>query len=170
MDFSAFENISSAIEAKFGSESILDKKSEAIQPYIVIDKNSLVKICEFLYTDERFYFDLLNCITAIDNGPENNSMELWYHLTSIPFEKSFIIRVIIDRTPKENEELPSVPSLNSIWKTANWHEREAFDLLGINFSDHPDLRRILLPADWLGYPLRQDYQEMETYHGIKVKY
>ncbi|MCL4147034.1 UNVERIFIED_CONTAM: hypothetical protein GTU68_050159 [Idotea baltica] len=106
----------------------------------------------------------------MDNGPENNTMELWYHLTSIPFEKSFIIRVIIDRTPKEGDELPTVPSLSSIWKTADWHEREAFDLLGINFSEHPDLRRILLPADWVGYPLRKDYKEMEEYHGIKVKY
>ena len=65
--------------------------------------------------------------------------------------------------------LPNVPSLSGVWRTADWHEREAFDLVGIRFTDHPDLRRILLPTDWTGHPLRRDYQEPDRYHGISTK-
>lgn len=170
MDFSAFNNIVSAIKEQFGSEIELVENPDKIQPYLQIDKSTLPAICDFLYKDSRFYFDFLNCITAIDNGVEANTMELWYHLTSIPFEKSFIMKVLIDRTPEKDQDLPCVPSVSSIWKTADWHEREAYDLLGIRFLNHPDLRRILLPADWVGHPLRKDYEEQEKYHGIKVKY
>jgi NADH-quinone oxidoreductase subunit C len=170
MNFSIFEDICQAIRGKFSNEIIVESFSETIQPYIIIEKENLLQICDFLYKDPRFYFDLLNCITAHDNGPEIGTMEVWYHLTSIPKEQSFIIKLIIDRNPVEGKALPEVPSVSSIWKTADWHEREAYDLLGIEFQNHPDLRRILLPADWEGYPLRKDYVEQEKYHGIKVKY
>ena len=152
---------------KFGNEIISESFTDAIQPYVLIRKKDLLSVCDFLYKDPRFYFDFLNCITAHDNGPEIGTMEVWYHLTSIPFEKSFILKIIVERN---GEELPSVPSVSSVWKTADWHERETYDLLGIHFDNHPDLRRILLPADWEGYPLRKDYVEQEKYHGIKVKY
>ncbi|MFT4734815.1 MAG: NADH-quinone oxidoreductase subunit C [Algoriphagus sp.] len=167
MDFSAHQHIVEGLKSKFGEESILTNKSESIQPYIIIDKNHILAFCDFLYKDPLYYFDFLNCITAIDNGEEDGTFELWYHLTSIPFEKSFIIKVLIERTL---DVLPTIHSLESIWKTADWHERETYDLFGINFLNHPDLRRILLPADWEGYPLRKDYVEQEKYHGIKVKY
>jgi NADH-quinone oxidoreductase subunit C len=68
------------------------------------------------------------------------------------------------------DPLPQVPSISHIFRTADWHEREAYDLMGIYFTGHPDLRRILLTADWEGHPLRKDYQLQETYHGIKVAY
>ena len=80
-----------------------------------------------------------------------------------------MLKVEVARNTEEGK-LPQVPSVSSIWKTADWHEREAFDLVGIEFTNHPDLRRILLPSDWEGYPLRKDYKEQEEYHGIKVKY
>jgi NADH-quinone oxidoreductase subunit C len=67
------------------------------------------------------------------------------------------------------DSLPSFISVSEVWKTAEWHEREAFDLLGIQFEGHPDLRRILLPDDWEGYPLRKDYSAAEEYKGIKIK-
>lgn len=91
-------------------------------------------------------------------------MEVVYHLYSIPFNKALAVKIIVPR------DHPEVPSVAHIWRTANWHEREAFDLLGIHFAGHPDLRRILLPADWEGHPLRKDYQEQSTYRGISVKY
>lgn len=118
----------------------------------------------FLHTDKDLFFDQLSCLTGIDNGPEANTLEVIYHLYSIPFNQSLAIKVIV---PREN---PVVPSVAHIWRTANWHEREAFDLLGIRFSNHPDLRRILMPADWEGHPLRKDYQEQTSYRGITVKY
>lgn len=90
-----------------------------------------------------------------------------YHLSSIPFEKSVVLKVQIERD-LDAEGL--VDSVSGVWKTANWHEREVYDFFGVKFNNHPDLRRILLPADWQGYPMRKDYEEQEAYHGIKVKY
>jgi NADH-quinone oxidoreductase subunit C len=164
MDFSSFGTISERIQNKFGADIFVETFPEAVQPLVLINQQNLLLICDFLYRDKQSYFDLLNCISAHDNGPEIGTIEVWYHLTSIPFEKSFIIKVLIDR------DSPNIPSVSSIWKTADWHERESFDLFGIHFENHPDLRRILLPADWEGHPLRKDYVEQEKYHGIKVKY
>lgn len=137
-----------------------------IQPYIEVETSKLVEIAKFLKTNTNCYFDFLNCITAVDNGLDQQTLELWYHLSSIVLEHSFIIKITLNRE-LQGEKAPSV---SSIWKTADWHEREAYDLVGIHFENHPDLRRILMPADWEGHPLRKDYQEQEKYHGINVKY
>ena len=107
---------------------------------------------------------MLSSITGIDNGPEDNTMEVIYNLYSIPFDLHLMVKIKIDR------ESAIVPTVSDIWKTANWHEREIFDLLGIRFEGHPDLRRILLPNDWEGHPLRKDDILQEQYHGIKVDY
>ena len=106
---------------------------------------------------------MLSCITGIDNGPEAKTMEVVYHLYSISCNVSFALKVIL---PREN---PEVDSLCSIWKSANWLEREVYDMFGIQFKNHPDLRRILMPNDWKGYPLRKDYEHEEKYRGIDIK-
>ncbi len=131
---------------------------------IEIKGKFLVGICEFLYENAQCYFDTLACLTALDNGKTANIMEVWYHLFSLPHQHSLALRVIL---PREN---PKIETVSHIWQTANWHEREAFDLLGVIFENHPDLRRILLTADWEGNPLRKDYEQQEKYHGITVKY
>ncbi|HEX5167652.1 MAG TPA: NADH-quinone oxidoreductase subunit C [Cyclobacteriaceae bacterium] len=131
---------------------------------IVILPDDLVDICKVLHENPSSYFDMLSCVTGIDNGVEAGTMEVIYNLYSIPFNHHFTIRVVV---PRDN---PEVHTVSHIWKTADWHEREAYDLLGINFINHSDLRRILLPADWEGHPLRKDYQHQEYYRGVKVEY
>ncbi len=83
---------------------------------------------------------------------------------SIPKDKHLSVKVILDRVE------PEIETVTNIWGGANWHEREAFDLYGIRFIGHPDLRRILLPADWVGYPMRKDYDEDNQYHGMTIKH
>ncbi|MCU0438041.1 MAG: NADH-quinone oxidoreductase subunit C [Raineya sp.] len=164
MDFSAIKNL---IIQAFGEEVIVGESSSVQQPQLFILPQSLIKICSFLYENEQTYFDFLSCITGLDAG--NNSLEVIYHLYSIPYNHSIILKVVLDK-PKDQNILPQIDTVSHIWAAANWHEREAFDLVGIEFVGHPDLRRILLPHDWQGHPLRKDYQTPETYHNIKIKY
>ena len=142
---------------------------EAMQVTILVKVEDLLPLCQFLHTNDQLFFDSLSLISGVDNGPEAGSMEVIYHLYSIPFGHSLVLKTLLGR-PSSAKDTVETQSVISIWKSANWMERETFDLLGITFKDHPDLRRILLPADWEGFPLRKDYQEQEYYHGIKVKY
>lgn len=166
MEYSAIKEL---IINMFDKEIVLKEDTVSLQKSMTIPSEKILEVCQFLHVNPQLYFDYLTCITAIDNGVEVGTMELIYHLTSIPFEHNFVLKVEIPRNNADGS-LPNAYSLTPIWRTADWHEREAYDLVGINFIGHPDLRRILLPADWEGYPLRKDYQEQEFYHGIKVKY
>ncbi len=158
-----FEEIKSNISEKL-PESILGEDLNATPKALKIDSTYIYQVCELLQGSDKTYFDSLSCLTGIDRGKDEGLMEVIYHLYSIPFDIHIALVVEINR------ENPHVPSVSGIWRGANWHEREAFDLLGIEFDNHPDLRRILLPEDWEGFPLRKDYQEQEKYHDIKVKY
>ena len=91
-------------------------------------------------------------------------MEVAYNLYSIPFGHQLMIKV------KLNRDNPAIESVNHFWRSANWLEREVFDMYGVVFLNHPDLRRILMPADWEGHPLRKDYKHQEYYRDIKVEY
>ena len=162
-----FQDIHTVLQAHFAPDT-LPVNTTNPQPYLTVPVEKLVELCQFLRDDDRLFFDLLACITSIDNGPEINTMEVMYNLTSIPHKHNLMLKVVVPRNAG-GQSLPSVPSVSHIWRTADWHEREAYDLMGINFTGHPDLRRILLPTDWNGHPLRRDYQEDEQYHGIKTK-
>jgi NADH-quinone oxidoreductase subunit C len=95
-------------------------------------------------------------------------MEVVYHLSSITKKHSMVVKVKIPRWKDDVEgQCPEVPSVTSVWRTADWHEREVYDLSGIWFTGHPDLTRILCPEDWVGYPLRKDYEMPLEYHGIR---
>ncbi|MFZ6011953.1 MAG: NADH-quinone oxidoreductase subunit C [Bacteroidota bacterium] len=131
---------------------------------IKVPHADIKSVCLQLYGNSTTYFDMLSCLTGLDNGLHAGTMEVVYNLYSIPYDHHVMLRVIL---PRDN---PEVDSVSSIWKTADWHEREAFDMYGIKFKDHPDLRRILMPADWDGYPLRKDYKHQEFYRDIKVEY
>jgi NADH-quinone oxidoreductase subunit C len=141
---------------------IADEKS--VQKSITIPAGDIVNVCRALKENPGTFFDMLSCLTGLDNGPQANTLEVVYNLYSIPHNIHLTVKVIL---PREN---PVIDSVTSIWRTANWHEREAFDMLGIQFTGHPDLRRILMPADWEGYPLRKDYQHQAYYRNIQVTY
>ena len=158
-----FEGIKSLIEAEL--PGAVHGEDEASSPRaLLIQKDQIVDVCKLLHVNEKTYFDSLSCLTGLDNGEEKNTMEVIYNLYSIPYDLRLALKVELDRSN------PVIDSVTEIWKTADWHEREAYDLLGIKFNGHPDLRRILLPDDWEGHPLRKDYVEQEKYHEVKVKY
>lgn len=158
-----FSEIKSLISEYF-PESILGEDLNASPKALLINSKFIHAVCEILHVSEHTYFDMLSCLTGIDNGPERGSMEMVYNLYSIPFDHHLMLKVKLERLS------PEIDSVVDIWKTADWHEREAFDLLGITFKNHPDLRRILMPKDWVGHPLRKDYQEPDKYHGMTVVY
>lgn len=166
MHFEAFEQQVADLTNHFPEDYFLQINRESAQPFIEIKPDVLWEVATYLHQSPQHYMDFLHLISPIDNGPSLGTIEIFYHLSSLPLEKSLVLKITI---PREEPEAVA-PSLAGIWKTADWHEREAFDMFGIRFHDHPDLRRILMPADWIGYPLRKDYQEPEFYHGIQVKY
>jgi NADH-quinone oxidoreductase subunit C len=143
-------------------DSVLSEVSDGLHPHICIKPEKLLDAAKLLKNDSSLRFDQLRCITGVD-WPEKNSIEVAYDLVSITLGHSFCVKVMLDRNA------PKVMSVGSIWPTAIWHERECFDLLGVVFEEHSDLRRILLPEDWPGgYPLRKDYVDIVEYHGLKL--
>jgi NADH-quinone oxidoreductase subunit C len=149
------------LKKKFGG-AIIEGKLDGPQPWIQVAGNSTKDICQYLRDDERLNFDYMSCLSGVDYN--DGKLGAVYHLTSMPHKHKIILKAFCT---KEN---PHVQSVVDVWGTANWHEREAYDLIGIVFDGHPDLRRILLPYDWEGHPLRKDYKVPEFYDGMKVPY
>lgn len=128
--------------------------------FISASPDSLLELAGKLKNDKALDFDFLMCITAIDDG-DSKSFTIVYNFHSNKHSHSCEVR-----TQLALEE--EIPSLSDLWKAADWHEREAYDMMGILFKGHPDLKRILLPQDWEGYPLRKDYQVADYYHGVPI--
>ena len=128
--------------------------------WIQIKAENWFGIAKWLKENDDLYFDSLQCNTGIDLG--EGMLESRYNLHSMKHLHAIEIRI------KVSIEKPDIPSVESLWRVADWFERETYDMFGINFIGHRDLRRILLPEDWEGWPLRKDYEEQETYHGIVV--
>src|SRR3546814_157199 len=163
------DKIKLILAEKFGQDVILDEDAEALQPSLTIEVTRIADICQELRDNPATWFDFLSSLTGVDYGIESGEFGVVYHLSLIPHETQFVLKV---RVPggRNIDELPAVPSVSAVWRTAEWHEREAYDLTGIHFTGHPDLRRILLPDDWEGHPLRKDYKTAESYHDIKIDY
>lgn len=153
---------------------------EAIDPWIEVGGEGLPEIARFLRDQDELAFDVLHCVTAVDYfEPDEKKaakvewqphLELIYHLSSTKRRHRLVLKVKLPRWKGDRPgELPEVPSVSGVWSTADWHEREVFDLMGVRFLGHPDPRRILCPEDWEGHPLRKDYQMPTEYHGIQVK-
>lgn len=156
------EQIHEKLQQKFG-EAILEFNGGILEPFIQIAPDQILTVARFLKSDPELKFESLMCLSGLDYGAESDLCVV-YSLHSIEKKHKITLRVDL---PRDAARLPSV---ESVWRTADWHEREAFDLLGIEFTGHPDLRRILCPDDWEGYPLRKDYIVQEFYHGIRVPY
>lgn len=152
---------------KFGERCILGEDRSGLQASLTINTASIREVCFFLRDHPEFYFDFLSCISGVDYGTELNQMGIVYHLASIPYKTQQTLKIHFD-IDRNAEALPIVPSVSQVWRSADWHEREVFDMFGIRFEEHPDMRRILCPDDWEGYPLRKDYQTAEQYKGIKI--
>jgi NADH-quinone oxidoreductase subunit C len=122
------------------------------QVAVTLRKNRLRDIARFLHDDPGLYFDYLIDLCGVDYlGKKEKRFEVVYQLYSIKHRRALRLKAEV------SEEDPTIDSVTSVWIGANWHEREAFDLYGIRFNGHPDLRRILMPEDWEGHPLRKDY-------------
>ncbi|MBM3327106.1 MAG: NADH-quinone oxidoreductase subunit C [Calditrichaeota bacterium] len=128
-------------------------------PILSISGNFLLPVAEYLRDNVDFAFDSLMCLSGLQLGEELAAV---YHLYSNKHNHKVTMRV------KAGTEDKSIPSLAAVWLAAEWHEREAFDMFGIRFDGHPDLRRILCPDDWEGHPLRKDYKPPLFWHEIPV--
>ncbi|MFD0751558.1 NADH-quinone oxidoreductase subunit C [Mucilaginibacter calamicampi] len=163
----SFENIKQVITDKFGAAAIVGEETGGLQPALLIAPDLIADVCLELRNNPLTYFDFLSCLTGVDHGEEDGRFEVVYHLSSIPYQLQLTLKISKIHN-RGSEQLPSFKSVVDVYRTADWHEREAYDLVGIFFEGHPDLRRILLPDDWEGYPLRKDYTNAEYYKGIKI--
>jgi len=151
------------LKAKYGDKItalVTEKKDYKVgEPWIELGAAILPMAARFLHDDPDLAFDCPMNISAVDRGEK---LEMVYHLFSMKHRHRIELKVAVPR------EDPVVPTVEQVWGGANWHEREAYDLMGIRFEGHSDLRRILLPDDWEGYPLRKDYAAPATYRGMPV--
>jgi NADH-quinone oxidoreductase subunit C len=165
------------LKKQFG-EAITGANLSALDPWVEVSPGGLLAVCKYLRDEPDLRFDMLNCVSGVDylevdakKAAKNDwqpRIEVVYHLSSLAKKTSLVLKVILPRWQFDQPgELPQVPSVSGIWSTANWHEREVFDLIGIRFTGHPDMRRILCPEDWVGHPLRKDYEMPLEYHGIR---
>ncbi|MFH1103112.1 MAG: NADH-quinone oxidoreductase subunit C [Pseudomonadota bacterium] len=145
---------------RFGEDLILTYV-ETRNPYIKINSDHIQTICTFLRYNPNTNFVFLSSIAGVDY-PQRNEIDIVYHLFSPLLNNLCVLKTSVPRG------LPELESLESVWKVANWFEREIYDLLGVRFIGHSNLKRILLPDDWEGYPLRKDYKEKNAYHDMET--
>ena len=152
--------IQKKLEAKFGG-SVGPVTAGSVESWIGVDPDKIDQVTQFLRDDPDTRFDGLSNLSGVDY-PARGQIEVVYNLMSYSKRHELTLKVAADR------ETPRVQTVTGIWPAANWLEREVFDLLGVDFVGHPDQRRILLPDDWVGNPLRKDYVEAPSYHGIST--
>jgi len=157
------EEIRDKIETAFPEANPELKKGDIGDPWIELSAEHLKEVAKYLRDDEDHRFDVLMCLSGVHYKKEEE-LGVTYHLHSAEKDQKISLKVCVP------EAEPVVPSVESIWKTADWHEREAYDMVGVQFSDHPNHTRILCPDDWEGHPLRKDYVQQEFYQGIPTGY
>ena len=153
------EEIHAKAKAAFG-EAIGELQPPAKDAFFTVTPAKIREVCAFLKEDPSLAFDFLEDVTATDHHPKEPLIRLVYHLFSYRHRHGIVVKAELPR------DGASLPSLDPVWKAANWLEREVYDLFGVAFEGHPDLRRIMMPDDWVGHPLRKDYQEAGGYFDI----
>ena len=156
------EEIYDVLHERFG-ERVLSCNAKAIDPHIVVEASAIHEVGKYVRHAPDLLFDSLMCLSGVDYGPDK-TLGVVYNLHSTTLRHKITLKV---ETPRQDGVVPTVCD---IWRTAEWHEREAYDMFGMHFADHPDHRRILCPDDWEGHPLLKDYQVQEFYRGVKVPY
>ncbi len=169
------EEIHQKLTERFG-DAIRGMHTEARDPWIEVAADRIRETAEFLRDDEALAFDALNDLCGVDylemdpkkKNPVEPHLEVVYHLYSYTHRHWLVIKVRLPRWKNDVPgTLPELDTVSDIWPIADWHEREAYDLVGIRFRDHPNLRRILCVEDWVGHALRKDYEMPLEYHGIR---
>jgi NADH-quinone oxidoreductase subunit C len=158
------ETAAHLLARRLGEKCTVEK--ERLDPTVTLDATVWLETARYL--KEELNFETCHLVTGIDRGPEEGRIEVLYTLFSRNRAEWLHVRIPLGRP--ENGGLPEMDSAAMIWRAADWHERETYDLVGVNFKGHPDLRRILLPDDWEGHPLRKDYVYPLEYHGIPDVY
>jgi len=170
-----FSEIAKKVSERFGDQ-VVGVVADAIDPWIEVAPPAIAEIARFLRDEPSLRFQFLHCITGVDylqTDPKRKiegqpRIELIYHLGSLAHKHRLVVKAVLPRWKDGIEgQLPEIPSVSGVWSTANWHEREVYDLMGVRFLGHPDLRRILCPDDWVGHPLRKDYEMPLEYQGIR---
>jgi len=146
------------IKARFPS-AVAEVVEKGIDPFAVLDPTSIIEVFRFLHDDPETAMDCLSNESGVDY---KDRIEVVYHLFSYKHRHGAVLKV---KLPREN---PTVATAETVWKSANWMEREIFDLVGVTFEGHSDMRRLLMPEDWPGHPLRKDFVEPLEYHGIST--
>jgi NADH-quinone oxidoreductase subunit C len=154
--------IHACVQERFGAK-VLGFDETLLNPSIKLAPEAVAETGQYLKDAPDLQFNSLMCLSGVDYGA-GKSLGVVYHLQSMTFMHQIVLKVDLPR------ESPTVPSVALIWRTADWHEREAYDLFGVRFEGHPDLRRIFLPDDWEGHPLRKDYVVQEFYQDIRVPF
>jgi len=174
----SFEELLELLKSNFSGENDISSSKEGTEDIIIVSPSIIKEVSKFLAETVELKFDSLILLSAVDdeNGEKvkqedesiditGGTLSIYYHIESVELVHKLILKVSVER------ENPVLPSVSSVWGCANWHEREAFDMIGIIFNEHPDLKRILMPYDWTGgHPLRKDYRNPEFYNGMKVPY
>ncbi len=155
------KDIQARLRARFG-DTIGELRGTRRDDFsATVAPDSIADVCRYCKTDSALAFDCLSNLCGVDY-PKRTVIEVVYNLYSYLHRHQFTLKV---EAPRDN---PVVPTVSGVWAHADWQEREVFDLLGVSFAGHPDLRRILMPEDWPGHPLRKDFVEPEEYHGIST--
>jgi len=151
------QEILNAAQKQFPQMKLEVQKGDAGDEWLLVAAADLSSLMQFFHRD--LGMDFLACLSAADL---QTHFAVVYQIRSLKDKSEMMVKVLLDH------DKPQVATVSTLWANAGWFEREAYDLFGIHFSGHADLRRIMMPDDWVGHPLRRDYQEQPEYHGIST--